>query len=237
MEIFRSCRKCKKGWIIDEENAQKCLCLIEWQNKVENEIIINNTNLPISIKDYNIKDYIGPDNNGNLIKLKKYIAEFGLKFKQVHLYISGANSSQKTTVVGWLGKEIAKLNHTVLYCTMNEMIKDLIAVERNSELEEKIIRYKESDLLIVDEAFDLTKLVLYQSGYQLSFIDTFLRERLERNKKSTIFISNVYLDLIDLKFGKSLIELIRRNCESSKMMIFEDSINLRNSFEIKDLWK
>jgi DNA replication protein DnaC len=235
---FVCCRECINGYIFseDREEAKKCTCLIKWQEKIENESIINNSNLPVQITNYSIENYIGPDNNKNISKLKKFIDEFETKYKSIHLYAFGKNSVQKTTVLSWVGKELAKNGFTVYYSLMNELIKDLVNFQFKPELEDKIERYNNVDCLILDESFDINKVNLYKSGYQLSFLDEFLRNRLERNKKSTIFISNINYNEINESFGISLSELIKRNCSSSNL-IFEDSINLQNNFNVEELWK
>ncbi len=238
MNNFVSCKICKNGWIINDENneAIKCECLKLYQQDVENESIINNSNLPIQIKEYNISRYIGKDKNENIKKLKKYIDEFEEKFKYISLYVWGTNSTQKTTVLGFFGKELAKKGFSVYYCLMNDLVKDLCNVQFKKELQEKIDTYNTIDCLLIDESFDLKKMAVYESGYQLSFIDSFLRTRIEQYKKSTIFISNISIDSIDIKFGKSIIELLKRNCKNT-CLEFKDSIRLANNFEVKDIWK
>lgn len=236
MEEFCSCRKCQNGWVINEDEAEKCVCLKKYQEEVENELLVETSNLPQQIKDYSIDKYIGADELKNLPKLDKYVKEFKEKYSKVHLFIYGSNSTQKTTVMSWVAREIAKEGSSVHYCLMNEIVKDLMNEQFDEKVKIKIDKYYESNLLLIDEAFDLKKLQLYASGYQISFIDEFLRTRLERHKKSTIFISNVEIEDIDIKFGTSIIELVKRNCSRSTF-VFKDKVSIVNDFDPKnDLW-
>lgn len=236
MKAFINCRKCSNGWILNKETeeATKCQCLITYENKIANEIYIQKSNLSENIKDYDISMYIGNDENKNIDKLKQYINDFKETFKTVNLYIQGANSTQKSTVCSWLGKEICKKGFNVYYCLMNNLIKDLCNEQFDEKLKEKIDKYNDTDLLIVDESFDKMKNLIYKSQYQISFLDQFLRNRIENNNKATIFISNIEIGKIDDIFGISIKELIRRSCYQLE---FKDNVNIKNDFLVKDLWK
>jgi DNA replication protein DnaC len=236
MKSFINCRKCTDGWLLDKETeeAEKCQCLLAYENKILNELYIQKSNLPENIKDYDISSYIGNDESKNIDKLKQYINEFEETFKNIHLYIYGTNSTQKSTVLSWLGKEICKKGFSVYYCLMNNLLKDLCNEQFDEKLKEKIDKYNDSDLLIVDESFDKMKNLIYKSQYQISFLDQFLRNRIENNNKATIFISNIDINKMDDIFGNSIKFLIKRNC---LQLEFKDSIHIRNDFKIKDLWK
>jgi len=232
---FIPCEKCNNGWIIENDEALKCSCLQDYQNKIRDSFLIENCNLPKSINNYSIRSYIGPDINQNISKLIKYIEEFENKFKEISLYVFGSNATQKTTVLSWCGLEIAKKGFSVLYITMQNLIKDLCNEQYKEELNEIIEKYNSMDLLILDESWDKQKLTLYRSGYQLPFIDDFLRKRIEKNKKATIFISNISIKDMHDDFGLSLKSLIERNCRNTQLE-FLDNINLKNNFEVKDMW-
>ena len=96
----------------------------------------------------------------------------------------------------------------------------------------------EADLLIVDESFDKSKLTLYKSGYQIPFIDRFIRERFEINKKAIIFISNKEPTQIEEQgFGFSLESLIRRNVRESTLNFFDTYIDNCNTIDRKGLFR
>lgn len=234
--VFIPCSKCDSGWLINEETeeATECECLIKFQHTVEAESIILKSNLPLKIKDYEISSYIGNDEEKNLPKLQKFISSYQEKFKNIHLWVVGTNSTQKTTVSSWVGKEIARKGNTVYYTTMQQLVQNLWSFSFDEKLIPLVSAYNESDLLIIDEAFDETKVNLWKSGAQLPCLDSFLRTRLESLRKSTIFVSNIQINDIPEKFGFSMRELINRNCHPLE---FKDSINLKNDFDVEDLWK
>jgi len=87
-------------------------------------------------------------------------------------------------------------------------------------------------MLIVDDAFDPKKITLYKSGYQLPFLDTFFRRRIEGLKKAICFTSNVPISEIGGTFGQSIQALIKRSAPDP--MEFSDEIN---DFDVEDLWK
>lgn len=238
MRKFISCGKCQNGWIVDNNNEEvlKCECLKTYQNNIHLDFIQRESNLPILPNSYDITKYIGNDKAKNIDKLNKYINEFSNKFKHVHLYVYGSNSTQKTTVINWVAREIIKHGFSVKYILMNELTKILTKEQYEENIEEIIRSYYNYDLVILDESFDKKKLTLYRSGYQLPFIDQFLRNRLEKYRKSTIFISNVSPQNIHDDFGSSLKKLIERNCSNSSLE-FIDNVNIKDNFNTEDLWK
>jgi hypothetical protein len=236
MAEFRNCGKCNNGWLISGDDAEKCECLIKFQEDEQNKNIVANCNLPKDIENYSIEKYIGSDEEGNIPKLKIFIDKFEEKFRSIHLYCFGINATQKTTCISWLGREIAKKGNIVNYLTMQELTRFLCSEQFNEELSCLVEKYNDSDLLILDESFDKSKVSIWKSGHQLPFLDEFLRKRLERNKKSTIFISNVKIEDISLDFGLSLKSLIERNCKNT-CLEFKDNVSLKNDFDIKKLWE
>ena len=97
------------------------------------------------------------------------------------------------------------------------------------------------DFLIIDEAFDLKKSTIFASGYQIHYLDNFIRNRFEINKKSIIFISNVLpRDIASIPpsrpkeapregFGQSLQSLVERNVRESTLMfndVWTENVNV-----------
>ena len=119
--------------------------------------------------------------------------------------------------------------HKVQYILMNNLITTIIENTGpfNNEEEPKSFalyeRCKECDLLIIDESFDKSKVTLYKSGYQIPFLDSFLRERLEVNNKNTMFISNTYPSQIaGAGYEKSLQDLVERNTKSTFLEFYDN---------------
>src|SRR5208282_375090 len=242
---WKPCEGCRiRGtkWIThnvgtDDEYTTLCTCYKDHQAKVITFIELDKAKIPNSILDYDIQSYRGKKSLEQVAKIRKYAKEFKEKFSHVNLYMYGPNSTQKTTLAFYVGRELIKREYenTVYYVLMDKMIKDLISINYGiKEEESKIVdQYKNSDLLIIDEAFDRKRLTLYKSGFQIPFLDSFLRDRLERSKKATIFISNQDIGFIEGTFGQGLFELISRN---TIPLLMEDRIDV-NEFDTKNLWK
>jgi hypothetical protein len=207
----------------------------EYRDKIILEDRIINAQLPIFIKTYTINNYIGQDKNKNLIKVNKYIQEFKTKYKNIHLYFySDKNSTQKTTIASYIGKELLRQNITVKFVLMSDLINDLKNYDFDNKAKENIDKIEDIELLIIDDCFDLKKMTIYNNGYQLGFIDNYLRKRIENNKLATIFTSNINIEDINKGFGISLQALIKRNVE---ILEFKDSIEeLENKLPNKSIW-
>ncbi len=207
--------------------------------KKEQEIIIlknkiKESQLPLSIIDYDIKSYVGKDVDKNLTKINQYIDKFEDKFKNISLYFwSKENSTQKTTIASFIGKELIKKGFSVYFILMSTLVKLLSTIETNDENSRLINHLLSVDYLIIDDAFDTEKSHVYKSKWQLPFIDEFLRSRLEINKKATCFTSNVDIDAIMNSYNKSIYALIKRNVS---VMNFKDSVFMKNNFDIESIW-
>jgi DNA replication protein DnaC len=111
--------------------------------------------------------------------------------------------------------------------------------ERDEDIQTQIEKLTEVDLLIIDESFMKERVTIYRSGYQLSFLDTFLRNRIQSNKRGVIFISNISMDDIDKNiFGEGLIDLVKRNVTlNNGNMLFEDNyLDQKSEIQIESLF-
>jgi len=240
MKKYEPCSNCVNGWRYrtdksGDETAIKCSCLIEYQQEELTRIRLEKANISSTVIDLDFDNYIGPDEKGNLIKVEKYIEEFKTKYNKISLYFwSELNSTQKTTIASLIGKELIKKNLSVKFILMDTLIKLLQDASFDSEKEVSLIDYVKADLLILDDCFDKAKMTIYKSGYQFSFIDSFLRHRLEVQHKATIFTSNICPTTIGQAFNISIEKLINRNVYS---MEFNDSVELKNDFDPEDIWE
>lgn len=243
---FKSCDKCKKGFLIEtddneDEVAIPCLCLIKYKKKELLRLNLFKSSISYDILEYNIDSYIGELSLDHIKKLKNFVKDFELKFKHINLYLwSKKNSTQKTTVAKWIAKSLIEKNLSVEFILMNNLVKYLQIVSFENK-EDKFDKIKEIvnqcytvDFLIIDDSFDINKVTLYKSKYQLSFLDSFLRERLEQYRKSTCFTSNVPINEIGKNFGKSIEKLVERNIVLP--MEFKDYVYGKNKDEVKELW-
>lgn len=191
--------------------------------------------LPLHVKDLTLKNYIG-SNRSIPRKLTKYVNEFDSRYKNTHLYFwSHENGTQKTTTASIVGKELIAKNRSVRFILMGELLSLLSDLERKEEALQRREDLLSCDFLIIDDSFDRKKATIYRSGYQISFLDIFLRDRLEVLKKATCFTSNFSVDEIDEEvFGTSLKKLIKRSVLDpfEFMTLYSD----RNDFDVSELW-
>jgi len=207
----------------------------EWKNYSRRLIIgpvLEKAGIIFQEKILSLKDYSGKDVADNLPKIQKFILEFETRYRKTHLYLwSKFNGTQKTTTAKVIAAELSKKGLSVQFVLMNQLIEALTEMNETGSTQELLRNCRSVDFLIIDDCFDVNKITIYKSGYQLSFIDTFLRERLEANRKSTCFTSNVPPEEIDQKFGISIRSLVQR---STAALEFNDVFG---DFEISSIWE
>jgi DNA replication protein DnaC len=239
-EEFTPCGKCENGYIYTGTNfpvATKCECLREYQNRQKLRLSLHKSNIPQdAIIDYTIRHYIKGQSFGNVKKLKFYTEHFGERFKDKQLYLWGEKGTQKTTLSFWMGKELIKKGYSVYYILMNDLVKDL---QREGFEENEIDKYYDVDCLIIDRAFVADQVTLYKSGYQIPFLDNFLRKRIDQLQKATIFISNTHVNKIGANgFGEDIQDLITRKTNPFGLILeFKDHYTLKDDFDKINLWE
>lgn len=195
--------------------------------------------------DYNIDtDYQGTKSIKDVQRLKKYVFEFPT-YKDAMVYMYGPNGTQKTYLGHWIGANVIHQGYSVRFILMQSLlltitgfVKDEVKQqEKNAEIE----ALKKVDLLIVDESFSRDKVTIYDSGYQLPFLDSFLRERCDQDRKGIVFISNKPPNEIEKqKFSVSIQDFVMRNTDKptgSTRLFFQDNYKeARATFEPKSLW-
>jgi hypothetical protein len=202
------------GFIYDKSRNVliECECHISWRNK--KNLLSRMEKSGLQFDDFSLnydisKDYKGTSSLQSVEKVEKYISEFKKgsdKFHHLILYIDGGNGTQKTTIGNFIGREIVStvkpeykddyidpLFYKAYFIQMNDLIKWLQAKDSFNSDEQSILtkRIEEADVLIIDESFDKSKVTIYKSGYQIPFLDSFLRKWMTDSTKSLIFISNV----------------------------------------------
>lgn len=239
--MFIPCRNCanKKGpepgyyYVkINGFNAvQECECHKSWRRSEELYRLAEESNVYTSLS---FRDYKGDLSRTDLRCLQK-VAENPKKFldRGSMIYLYGPNGTQKTSMAKVLGYSLIKSDYSVYYTRMNKMIQ--VAIDANSfndggslTAENSYRKMLASDFLIIDESFDKNKITLYRSGYQIPYLDNFIRERYESKRKPIIFISNVKPTEIDENlFGKSLKDLIVRSTAESCLEFYDKFIENR----------
>jgi DNA replication protein DnaC len=210
----------------------------EWvaeQNRVLEEYRIKASNLPIHVQGLDLASYISTDRTIPR-KLDIYICEFEKKFKNIHLYFwSHENGTQKTTMAGIVGNRLLQAGHTVQFVSMGDLVHHLQERQFDEELDPLVDLYKTCEFLIIDDAFDKRKATMYKSGWQISFLDQFLRHRLETVRLATCFTSNFAVNEIDENvFGTSVKKLVERSIPDPFQ--FTTLYQQRNKFNPNDLW-
>lgn len=210
----------------------------EWaleQDKLIEDYKLKSSNIPIHVKGLTLKDFVS-ENRTIPRKLNLYIDAFDTKFKNVHLYFwSHENGTQKTTTASIVGNLLLKKGKSVNFVSMGDLIKYLQSEQFDDSLSSLIETYKSCDFLIIDDCFDKRKATMYKSGWQISFLDQFLRYRLETVRLATCFTSNFSIEEIDeAAFGISIKKLIERSIIDP--FHFETLYSQRNYFNANDLW-
>ncbi len=170
-----------------------------------------------------------------LLKAQDFTRNFESRHQGNHLYIwSSKNGTQKTTLAATIGKELAEQGHFVEFILMSELTR-LLTSEDFRDYNERTDRVRYCDVLIIDDSFDTRKMTVYKSGYQIPYLDTFLRNRLEGKRQSTIFTSNVHPESINEEvFGTSLVRLVNRSVLAP--IEFSTPWSRRNDFDPNNLW-
>lgn len=243
-EGFIQCRKCprlklggpKPGYYYDKSESgfdvvRECDCHKKWRIEKELEAKCEIAKVKTNIT---WDDYKGTSSLNDIKCLRLFAENFNLnKFRHSMVYIQGNNNTQKTTFAQLVGKEVLKKGYNVQYILMQRLLDILVPDFSSEDLikeENEILlkRCKNSDLLIIDEAFDTEKVSLYRSGYQIPYLDHFLRQRFDVDKKAILFVSNVEIqDIAKKGFTKSIQSFIDRNTLESRLS-FKDDFN-RNS--------
>lgn len=253
MEKFIACRKCagkgvrgqSTGYIYNAElNAvRECECHIRYRTNKEilNRMEKAGIGQDDFILNYNIDtDYVGQQSLDSVAKIKKYIAEFKKDNPAYHhamLYMYGGNGTQKTTIGKFLCKEIVATNknddlkdslypnhYHAVFITMNDLIKQLTILD-NDKMTAATKKINEADVLIIDESFDKEKVTIYKSGFQIPYLDSFLRKFMTDPTKSIVFISNVGPSQIEENgYSHSIQDYVERNTTiQNSAMTFNDN--------------
>lgn len=247
MKEYTPCRSCynKQGplpgfyytFIENQRYVIECPCHIRWKEEVRLGIRARESNIwenPPNLQ----TTYLGNKSLEDKDRLIKYASNFE-NYKNNIVYLYGPNGTQKTTAAMWVGLELLKKGYSVHYVLMYKLSLLLTTMFEEKESAEKILmQYKEADLLIIDESFSKDKIVLYKSGYQLPFLDSFLRERIDLQKKGILFLSNSPPQNIEKEgFSKSIQDLISRNVTQSTLYFQDNYIaSKENNFEAGSLF-
>ena len=201
-------------------------------NRKTNILIYCKNNGLLSKKDYTFANYAGTSSITSVKKMMD-IAYNPDEYLGTNFYIFGPNGTQKTTMVKAMCRRIAEV-----YCPVKKSViftsMSILANALNDEREQyfrddlnefsesiyQLNRYRNADILVLDESFDMEKMKAYKSKWNLDLLDSFIRTRMDDGDKSTFYISNVNPEMIDVElFGPSIRDLIDRDTE--KLMFLD----------------
>lgn len=251
MKNFIGCRKCKDnpGFLIRTvdgiEVKLRCDCWKRWARNRQTQITLEKSDVPIGVLPFDLmnydpeKDYIGNTTKKTIVpKLKTYVEHFEERFSDKLLYFSGDSGTQKTTLACWIARCVAEKGKSVKYILMNDLLRILQKADFDDAHNDKAQELYKVDLLILDRAFDKSQVNLYKSGYQLTFLDTFLRKRVEQHGKAMIIVSNTPVENIpDHGYTKDSMDFIlRKVLQADTQFEFKDRYTQKDDFQIDDLW-
>jgi DNA replication protein DnaC len=251
MKEFVPCRKCKDGYIRiilpnGQQALQLCSCLNDWRDVESLKVRAEKANIwhTSSFLQYDpigSTVYAGEKSKLEVNKLSLFINQFDdAKYNSSIIYMHGQPGTQKTHLAQWIGLELLRKKKKVYYTTMQHLVSSLSSEFDNNP--EKIAfkdKLMKVDCLIVDESFMKDKVTLYKSGYQLPFLESFIRERIDAYHKGIIFISNVHPDQIASQgFGEAIQDFIIRNTVPKKAVLeFNDVYHsIKASFDVETLF-
>lgn len=244
MNTFVPCRLCRNskypGYVYRESQKTyiECSCHKRWREKQKLlEKILKSNFSPDDLRE-NFQ-YLGTQSVANFEKIKNIFIPYFERFKGQIIYLHGPNGNQKTTVAKFAGVEIIKKGYKAYYILMQNLIKILTILE-DREKTEKMKPLLDSDLLIIDESFDKSKVTIYKSQYQIPFLDSFLREFVDQYKKTILFVSNVPPSKISKEdFGVSLYDFVNRKVLLAKtdLEFLDNYTNLANQSNIIGLFE
>jgi DNA replication protein DnaC len=255
---FSPCDKCKtstdttiplgyyyvrgKGFVAIKE----CECHIAWRKKEKLKIKAKQSNLwceDIFLNYKPLEDYKGDTsfiNVKNLVKFTSKFSEGVEEYRRATIYLYGPNGTQKTFLGQWVGLELLRRGFNVKYYLMNQILSKLSSnFESDPSTQEFRQGLLDTDLLIIDEAFSKDKVTLFKSGFQIPFLDSLLRERIDNLQKSVLFISNTPPeDIASQGFSASIQDFIFRKTKSiNSIFEMKDSyMGLTNSFDVSKLF-
>jgi len=232
---FEPCEKCKNnkipGYIEVNSVLRECECRTAWKMKSSLLWELKEANLLSSEKDllwdYSLSMYKGA--NENIQKLHK-IMESKELFKFYNYYFWGQPNTQKTTIAKWMGKiAIKDFKLSTYYMSMNALVELLGVIKKDKEHYEKINKIKNIDVLIIDDAFDAKKIVLFSNNFQLIYFNNFLQERLQNESTVTIFASSAEPSKINTNhFGMEIPNILLKR--KTIIIPCTDNINRENAF-------
>lgn len=229
------CEKCNKGYLYNGDVVTKCECLKQFQDKINLQSSLMRAGI-YDDAEFRIDSIKG--NTDSILKVKKYIENIETTFnRKSNLYLVGPNGTQKSYTSKCIITECLKKNVSCKFVIMNDLLSYLTDIYENG-YNENIEKFYECDVLVIDDAFDTKKVTIFKSGYQIPFLDAFLRKRMEQLGKNIIFTSNVFINDIDEnKFSKDIKNLLQRSIlHRQGQLLFDTVYSSIQDSDILSMW-
>lgn len=222
----------------------ECDCHKKWvhTNKILVEAYKNNIWVDADSLRYNLQSYRGTSSSVTLTKIQRYIDKFNQPDVQsLVLYIQGRAATQKTHIAHYIGLSLFRRGFKAFYTQMklfNSFLCNPYTSDENEILDRHsyLSRIENSDCLIIDDAFDKNIAPVYSSGTQSPYIESYLRDRIEGNHKSVIFVSRVVpTDIKKNGYSESLQSFVSMN--TSQKHTYMELQDVYNNFDIPSIFK
>lgn len=252
---FEPCRDCidkvsPKGltgfYYVGEGSDRKikeCPCHKKWVRETLIKVKIKDAHIDKFLETsilltYNpLKDYVGKESREAMQQMVYIKDNFKDMFIHTPIYMYGEFKTQKTTLAKWLGISLIKKGFSAYYINMHKIMEALNLTfndDKAIQQQELIKKLLSVDLLIIDECFDKIKVRMYASGVQFPALDSFLRDRIDQERKCTLFVSNVLPSNIEKEgFSDSIQDFVQRKIkEDSTLLEFKDNYDrVKNKFK------
>lgn len=205
--------------------------------KTKYNFYLKNSGIPTDYHDIEFEHYEGKKSAREVETILTFANNPLLKeYHNFNLYLYGRQGNQKTMLACNVGKAFMKQGLSVKFVLAGTLINKLLKIQsydRDPEIEKEIKSYLSCDLLILDDAFDRTKSLMWRNSKDLiiSEWDMFLRERTSHDKKIVI-TSNMSLEGMRTDYEESLYNLLYRNFIS---LCLRDSIVERRKERFDEL--
>ena len=133
-----------------------------------------------------------------------------------HLYLWGDNSTGKTTTARHLLVEYSLRNadKSVKFITFSDLLMSRQQMTWDTYHQNMYQQVIESAVVVIDDAFDVSKTFISAGKKEIAYLDTILRTMIESLGTIIVFTSNVSVTSIEGVFGKSLLHLVARNTKA-----------------------